>query len=128
MTKSQIFKKIILELWYFILAYITNYVLPKIKESFIYGKEQFINYLWQNIKEDLKFHINNVLQDVENLFKSASFEIKEKIIIDLLFKRIKIPCLLKIFKPLLKKVLKKKLHEFILHNFEKIHKKINTII
>ena len=128
MTKSQIFKKIILELWYFILAYITNYVLPKIKESFIYGKDQFIDYLWQNIKEDLKFHINNVLQDVESLFKSASFEIKEKIIIDLLFKRIKIPCLLKIFKPLLKKVLKKKLHEFILHNFEKIHNKINTII
>lgn len=125
MTKTQIFKKILLELWYFILAYITEFIVPKIKEAFIQSKEHFISYLWNSIKEDVKNQLQNVLKDVEIYFSSADYEMKEKIAIDFLFNRIKLPITFKLFKPILKKLFRNKIHNLIKEGITSIHKQLN---
>lgn len=127
MTKSQLIKKILKEFWFFILAYITDYLFPKIKEIFDKNKDKVLGYLWNEIKDDLKLHITGVIIHVEEFFNSATYEIKEKIIVDSLFEKIKLPLLLKPMKSLLKKILKSKIHAFIQENLKKVHKKIDEI-
>lgn len=128
MTKTQILKKIILQAWYFILAYFTEFIFPKIKEAFINSKEHFIEYLWNSIKEDFKAHIEATVQGIEGFFKSEDYTFKEKIIIDALFEKVKLPFALKLFKPLIKKILKDKIHAFVQENLNKVHKKLNEIV
>ena len=128
MTKTQLLKKIIKELWFYIIAYITNYLFPKIKEAFINSKEHFLEYLWSTVKEDFSTHIKEVVENAETFFESTTYEIKEKIIIDMLFEKVKLPLFLKPLKFILKKILKDKIHKFIQDNLTKIHKKLNEII
>lgn len=128
MTKTQLFKKIIKEFWFFVLSYFTSYLFPKIKEAFLNSKEQFLEYLWSSIKEDFKLNIEEVIKHVENFFKSTTYELKEKIIVDSLFEKVKLPVVLRPFKALLKKILKDKIHAFIKENLEKVHKKLDEII
>ena len=127
MTKAQILKKIFLQLWYFILAYFTEFIIPKIKEAFIKSKEHFIEYLWNSIKENFKAHAETTIQGVESFFKSDDYTFKEKVITDALFEKVKLPVFLRLFKPLLKKLLKDKVHNFIQESLNKIHKKLDEI-
>jgi hypothetical protein len=127
MTKTQILKKILLQIWYFILAYFTEFIIPKIKEAFIKSKEHFIEYLWNSIKEDFKAHAETTVQGVENFFKSDDYLFKEKVITDALFEKVKLPIALRLFKPLLKKILKNKIHNLIQESLNKIHKKLDEI-
>jgi hypothetical protein len=127
MTKTQILKKIFLQIWYFILAYFTEFIIPKIKEAFIKSKEHFIEYLWSSIKENFKAHAETTIQGVESFFKSDDYTFKEKVITDALFEKVKLPVFLRLFKPLLKKLLKDKVHNFIRESLNKIHKRLDKM-
>ena len=128
MTKTQLIKKIILQAWYFVLAYFTEFIFPKIKEAFINSKEHFIEYLWNSIKEDFKAHIETTIEGIENFFKSEDYTFKERVIVDALFEKVKLPIALRLFKPLIKKILKDKIHAFIQENLNKAHKKLDEIV
>ena len=79
------------------------------------------------IKEDFKAHIETTIQGIESFFKSDDYTFKERIIVDALFEKVKLPIALKLFKPLIKKILKDKIHAFIQENLNKVHKKLNEI-
>lgn len=127
MTKTQLIKKIIKEFWFFILAYITNYVGPKIKEIIAKNKDKVLEYLWNEIKDDLKAHITGVIVHVEEFFNSTAYDLREKIITDSLFEKIKLPVLLRPMKSLIKKILRSKIHAFIRENLTKAHKKLDEM-
>ena len=127
MTKSQIIKKIIKQVWYFVLAYITDFLFPKILEAFNHAKNQFIEYLWRELKEDFKFHITSTLKAIDTYFSDTSYGYKEQLIIDSLFAKIKLPILFKIIKPLIKNLLRKKLREFITNAINKATNKIDKL-
>lgn len=116
MTKFQIFKKVLLEVWYFVLAYISDYLFPKIKEAFIKSREHFIETLWEEIKEDIGTYLHNTIENVKVYYGSESYETKEKIIIDFVFSKIQLNSVVKFFA---KKLLKKKLRASIEKSFEK---------
>lgn len=128
MSKSQILKQIILQLWYYVIAYFSHYLFPKIKEAFINSKEHFIAYLWDSIKEDIHAQIKIVTEGVNIFFESASYLDKERMVIDILFNKIKLPAYLKIFKPLLKKILRNKLHNLIKDYLIKATAKLNELV
>lgn len=101
--------------------YITNYIMPKIKEAFEKAKEKFVEILWNEVKEDMELHIKSAIEYIQKFFRSAEYEVKEQVAIDTLFNRVKLPILLKPFKSLLKKTFKKKLKKLIsegLNNLE----------
>lgn len=128
MTKSQIIKKIIQQIWYFILAYITDYLFPKILEAFNHAKNQFVEYLWRELKEDFKLQIGTTLKAVDAYFLNTSYNYKEQLIIDSLFAKVKLPILFKIIKPLIKNLLRKKLREFITDTINKVTNKIDKVV
>lgn len=126
MTRSKILKKIIMELWYFILAYISNFILPRINEAFVQSKKYFIRYLWSSLKKDFKKNIKEAIIHVENYSNFSDSRTKEGLIIDALFKKIKLPIIMKIFKPVIKKLLRNKLHRLIITSDKKSEKTFNT--
>lgn len=126
MTRSKILKKIIMELWYFILAYISNFILPRINEAFVQSKKYFISYLWSSLKKDFKKNIKEAIVHVENYSNFSDSRTKESLIIDALFKKIKLPIIMKIFKPIIKKLLRNRLHRLIKTSDKKSEKTFNT--
>lgn len=117
MTKIQLFKKIIKQLWYFALSYVTNYLFPIIKESFEEAKDRFIETSWNKIKGDTEEHLHVIIENVKTYFSSATYEVKEKIIIDKIFERINAPSFLK---PPLKRIFKNKIRTLIHKCLEKL--------
>ena len=78
MSKSEIFRKIIQQTWYFILAYFTDFLFPRVKEAFEKGKEKFIEYLWSKLKEDFKTHLLNTIETINVFFTSVQYKQKEQ--------------------------------------------------
>lgn len=138
MTKTELLKKILKETFYFLKAYFTNYLFPIIKDVIKDTRENFSEYieeiknyfieaLWSRIKDDIHEHLDMAIQEVNTFFASASYEMKEKIIIDYIFDHIHLPLLLRPSKFIAKKIFKKKVHEFIAEKLKDLHK-LNQII
>lgn len=138
MTKIEILKEVILKAFYYTKAYFITFLIPAIKEAFIETKNKFPEYikeikeyfvvtLWEKIKPDIQEHLEMAIQEVEIYFASASYEMKEKIIIDYIFEHIHLPLLLRPTKLIAKSILRNKIREFIANKLKNLHK-LNTTI
>ena len=121
---KKIFTQMLKQAWYYILAYFTHYLTPLLKEVLEKTKNYFIELLWNTLKEEFHNLVEPAVEYIENYFQSASYEEKEKDIINTLFKNATFPVVLRPFKPLIKKILQKKLHELIKSCIEKVKAKL----
>jgi len=119
-------KKVLIEIfkntWFYLLAYAKTFLLPKVKEAFQKGKEQFIQTLWNSIKDEATEQVQTATEFVLRFFDSPSFKQKEEEILDVVFKNIKLPFILKPLKPLLRRMLKEKFEKLIKENIKKLNK------
>ena len=119
---KKLLKELIKQAWFQVIAYITHYLLPIIKDALIKTKEYFISLLWETLKEEFTTKAKSAVDLIEKYFNSSDYEEKEKAAIDALMQKVNLPFLLKPFKPILKKVLKGKLKKLV----EKYLKKLGT--
>ena len=133
MTKTELIKKIIIEALCYIKAYFTNYLYPILKETFLETKNKFTIYieeiknyfiesLWNKIKKDLHEHLEMGIYEANTFFNSASYEEKENVVVEYVFKHIHLPLLLRPSKIIAKKILKKKIREYIQDKLDKLQK------
>ena len=138
MTKTELIKKIILEAFYYVKAYLINYLYPIIKETLIETKEKFSDYIkeikdyfieafWNKIKNDIHEHLEMGIYEANTFFTSASYEEKEEIVVNYILEHIHLPLLLRPSKIIAKKILKKKIREFISDKLENLQK-FNQVI
>lgn len=138
MTKTELIKKILIEAFYYVKAYLVNYLYPILKETFIETKDKFKEYLkevqnyfletlWSRIKEDIHEHLEMGIYEANTFFHSASYEDKEKLVVDYIFEHIHLPLLLRPSKIIAKKILKNKIREYISNKLEKLQKLNQTI-
>ena len=121
---KKIFAEVVKQLWYYVLAYFTHYIMPIIKETLEKTKDYFINLLWNTLRERFTEIAEPAVEFMEKYFSSMEYQQKEKDIIDTIFRNANFPILLRPFKPLLKKILQDKLHDLINSCLEKIKAKL----
>ena len=122
MTNTELIKKIIIEAFYYVKAYFTSYLFPIIKEAFEEAKNYFIEILWTKIKEHLNEHLEMGVQQANTFFNSASYEEKEKIVVEYIFEHVHLPLLLRPSKIIAKKFLKKRIREYVKDKLDKLQK------
>lgn len=123
MFKNQL-KKYLLEALYFCLSYFTGYLFPKIKEAFLESKDQFLQKLWDSIKDDIHSQIKGAIEHVEEYMQTAEYELREKEVINTIFKKVQLPLALRPFKGLIKKIFRDKIRELVAENLKKLDQKI----
>lgn len=122
--KMQILKEMLKQAWYWVLAYFTQFILPTLKESLGKTKEYFINLLWDSLKDQIIADAKSAVEFVNKYFNSLEYQEKEKDVLDTLFKNINLPLLLRPFKPLIRKMLKDKVHEVVKKYLDKLSAKL----
>lgn len=127
MVKTKLIKEMITKAFYYIKAYFISYLFPIIKETFEESKNYFIDSLWNRIKEHLNEHLEMGIQEANTFFTSASYEEKEKIVVDYIFEHVHLPILLRPLKIIAKKILKKRIREYIKDSLGKLQK-LNKVI
>lgn len=110
---KTVLKELIKQAWYYIRAYIVSYLIPILKETLEKTKNYFIDLLWESVKEEFTTKAKVAVDIINEFFNSPDYVEKEKAVIDTLFKNVNLPVLLKPFKPILKKVLNKKIDKVI---------------
>ena len=110
---KTVLKELIKQAWYYIRAYIVSYLIPILKETLEKTKNYFIDLLWESVKEEFTAKAKVAVDIINEFFNSPDYAEKEKAVIDTLFKNVNLPVLLKPFKPILKKVLNKKIDKVI---------------
>lgn len=123
MNKQAIIR-ILKNSWFFFIEYFRTYAFPKMKETFIQHKDQFINNLWESLKEGIRQELKNAIANIHVYLDSPSYEEKEKFLIELICKNIKLPLILKPLRPFLKNILKGKLKAIISENLKKLDQTI----
>ena len=83
-------------------------------------KEYFINKIWESVEEEFTTKARASVKFVKHFFTTLEYKEKEEAAIDTLFKNLKLPLPLRPFKPLLKKILKKKIHELVTSLLDKL--------
>ena len=117
---KKILKEVIKQAWFYTLSYFTHYLFPIIKDALEETKDYFINIVWEALKEEFTIKARASVKFVKHFFTTLEYEEKEKAAIDTLFKNINLPLPLRPFKPLLKKILRKKIHELISELLDKL--------
>ena len=120
---KKIFKETLKQVWFYLLSYVTHFLVPAIKEAALQAKNNFIETLWESVKEDFSENAKSAVSFVERFFESATYKEKEEEVMDILFKNVNLPLLLKPFKPLLKKILHDKVHALISSYLKKLNSK-----
>jgi hypothetical protein len=118
---KKLLQQIAKQAWYYVLSYFTHYLFPIIKDTLNQTKNYFIEKLWDSVRVQLSSDIKTAAEYINYFYNSSSYQEKEKAAIDLLFKNIELPLVLRPFKSVMKKILKDKLHKLI----EKHLKKFN---
>ena len=121
---KQVILKILKNFWFFFLEYFRTYAFPRIKEAVLEHKDEFIHKIWETLKDDVKQELKKAITYVQNYLDSPSYEEKEKFIIEIICKNIKLPLMLKPLRPFLKTILKGKLKALISENLKKLDQKI----
>ena len=116
--------KVLKEAWYYVLAYFTNYLFPKIKEYLLGAKDKFIEMLWEEIKEEAKAQVKSTIEYIEKYFNTSDYEAKEKAIITTVCDSLNLPLFLKPFRPLLKRILKGKFKKLVSKHLKKLNQKV----
>lgn len=123
MFKNQL-KKYLLEALYFCVSYFSAYLFPKIKEAFLESKDEFLGKIWDSIKDDIHAQIKSAIEHVEEYMETAEYELREKEVIDTVFKKVQLPIFLRPFKGLLKKMFRDKLRKLVAEQLKKLDQKI----
>lgn len=121
---KQAIIRILKNSWFFFLEYFRTYAFPSIRETVIKHKDQFINDLWESLKEGIKQELKVAIAHINQYLESPSYEEKEAFLINLICKNIKLPLILKPLRPVLKNILKGKLKALISENLNKLDKTI----
>ena len=127
MANTKLIKKILIETFYYVKAYFTSYLIPILIETLKETKNYFTELLWNNLKKHLHEHLEMGIQEANTFFSSASYEEKEKIVVDYIFDHVHLPILLRPSKIIMKKILKEKIHEYVSDKLDKLQK-LNTVI
>ena len=121
-------KKVILDLLkkygLMALAYFKDKLLDKVKEAFNASKKEFLDRLWDSIKDDLKADLNSTVEVINEFLNSSSYKEKEEAVISTLMANVKLPLFLKPFRGLIKNALKSKIRKLV----EKALKKIDKVV
>lgn len=117
---QKAFQKFIAWCWYYLFEYFRTFLFPQIKEAFLESKDKFLEDLWNRIKGDIHEHAEQAVNYVREYVESTDYEVREKVAIDTIFKKINLPLPLKPFKALLKHIFKKKIRALIEENLRKL--------
>ena len=120
MFKNKPFQKFVAWCWYYFYEYFRTFLFPKIKESFVESKNQFLENLWNSIKDDVHNHAEQAVSYVKEYVESTNYEVREKVALDAIFKKVNLPLPLKPFKPLIKHMFKQKVRELISDSLRKL--------
>lgn len=121
-------KKVILDLLkkygLMLVTYFKDKLLDKVKEAFNASKKEFLDRLWDSIKDDLKADLNSTVEVINEFLNSSSYKEKEEAVISTLMANVKLPLFLKPFRGLIKNALKSKIRKLV----EKALKKIDKVV
>ena len=113
-----------MEGFYFMVSYIVSYLIPRIKEEFTKSKTEFFENLWNHIKNDIHNCVKDAIHHVEEYMKTAEYETRENEVVDVIFKKVKLPLVFRPFKGILKKMFKNKVRALVAENLRKLDMKV----
>ena len=116
---KQTIKELLKQMWYYISAYFTHYLLPILMDTLNQTKNYFIELLWASVKDEFTRATKSAVKFIERFFDSPSYKEKEEAVIDVLFQNVDLPLVLKPFKPLLKKIFRNKVRRLVEKNLKK---------
>lgn len=113
-------QKLLAWCWYYLFEYFRTFLFPQIKEAFLEAKDKFLEDLWNHIKDDIHEHAEQAISFVKEYVESTDYQVREKVAIDTIFKKVNLPLPLKPFKPLIKHIFKQKIRTFIADSLRKL--------
>ena len=113
-------QKLLAWCWYYLFEYFRTFLFPQIKEALIRHKDEFLEDLWNRIKDDIHEHAEQAISFVKEYVESTDYQVREKVAIDTIFKKVNLPLPLKPFKPLIKHIFKQKIRAFIADSLRKL--------
>lgn len=113
-------QKLLAWCWYYLFEYFRTFLFPQIKEAFLEAKDKFLEDLWNRIKDDIHEHAEQAISFVKEYVESTDYQVREKVAIDTIFKKVNLPLPLKPFKPLIKHIFKQKIRTFIADSLRKL--------
>lgn len=114
------FQKFLAWCWYYLFEYFKTFLFPQIKEAFLGAKDRFLENLWDKIKDNVHEHAEQAVSFVKEYVKSTDYQVREKVAIDTIFKKVNLPLPLKPFKPLIKHIFKQKIRALISDSLRKL--------
>lgn len=117
---KKVLQKALAWCWYYLFEYFRTFLFPQIKEAFLEAKDKFLEDLWNRIKGDVHAHAEQAISFVKEYVESTDYQIREKVAIDTIFKKVNLPLPLKPFKPLIKNIFKQKIRALIADSLRKL--------
>ena len=122
--EKQVIVDFIKKYFFIALSYIKEKFGPRIMAAFKSAWEHFVEVLWNSIKQDVKEQVEETCEFVNKYLSSEEIKEKENIILENLLDNIHLPFVLKPFKPLIKKIIKKKMETLIRKTLRKLQQSI----
>ena len=113
-------QKLLAWCWYYLFEYFRTFLFPQIKEAFLEAKDKFLEDLWDRIKDNVHEHAEQAVSFVKEYVESTDYQVREKVAIDTIFKKVNLPLPLKPFKPLIKHIFKQKVRALIADSLRKL--------
>ena len=117
---KKVLQKALAWCWYYLFEYFRTFLFPQIKEAFLEAKDKFLEDLWNRIKDDIHNHAEQAIPFVKEYVESTDYQVREKVAIDTIFKKVNLPLPLKPFKPLIKHIFKQKVRALIGDSLRKL--------
>lgn len=117
---KKVLQKALAWCWYYLFEYFRTFLFPQIKEAFLEAKDKFLEDLWNRIKDDVHIHAEQAISFVKEYVESTDYQVREKVAIDTIFKKVNLPLPLKPFKPLIKHIFKQKIRALIGDSLKKL--------
>lgn len=117
---KQVLQKALAWCWYYLFEYFRTFLFPQIKEAFLEAKDKFLEDLWNRIKDDVHAHAEQAISFVKEYVESTDYQVREKVAIDTIFKKVNLPLPLKPFKPLIKHIFKQKIRALVGDSLRKL--------
>ena len=117
---KKVLQKALAWCWYYLFEYFRTFLFPQIKEAFLEAKDKFLEDLWNRIKDDVRAHAEQAISFVKEYVESTDYQVREKVAIDTIFKKVNLPLPLKPFKPLIKHIFKQKIRALIGDSLRKL--------
>ena len=110
-------KKIIFTAMY--QKFISYFKSETFKQAFLNALNTFKNALWNNVKNEVKRIMSELITDIEKYVLSDQAKEKEELILDKIMEQLELPILLKPFRGFIRKVIKSRFEELIIETINK---------